>query len=108
MSEQQSGNPHPEPDWLQKVNERIIRQAEIRASGEPQTPLHERWQRELRSVLNDWNARTGGIPGREQLCFFLMAELLRWLRDELGWDVDDAAENAAGYADVFPKYGGVE
>lgn len=67
--------------------------------------LTARWQHELRATFDHYREEHPHVPP-DQVYLWLIAELLRWVRDEHGRNADEYAELAAGYAEVFPLCGG--
>lgn len=93
------------PTGMKAVDAMLKRREAIQSSGVPPRPLKEPWQQNLR-ILVDRLARERGWPP-DEICLQVMAEMLRWMRDEQGYEPDHAAGLAASFAEVFPKYGGV-
>lgn len=94
-----------ELDWVKESEQQYERRETIRASGRGPTPLNQPWQRDLRKAVDRYMDERSHIP-RDLLYPYVLAEILRWARDEGGWNPDHLAEQAAGCAEVFPNYGG--
>jgi hypothetical protein len=93
-------------DYQDECNEMLRRRAEIQASGKPPAPLKAQWQKDLRAIVTNLaGTRERKGPPADHITLLLIAELLRWLRDEAGYSTEWAAELAVGYAEVF-GYGG--